>query len=88
MRRAKGLGLEMMNIQALMTATVQNLRRLAGVPRKEGSGQAAMHAGIAAHRLTPPTSSAAALRHTLTPLFQSVQRFPDCFTQPGFSPAF
>jgi transposase len=32
MRRAKGLGLEMMNIQALMTATVQNLRRLSIAP--------------------------------------------------------
>lgn len=40
LRRAKGIGLEMMNIQALMTATVQNLRRLATATRRQGAGEA------------------------------------------------
>ena len=40
LRRARGIGLEMMNIQALMTATVQNLRRLANASRRKGTGEA------------------------------------------------
>ncbi len=87
MRRAKGLGLKMMNIQALLTATVQNLRRLAGVPRKEGSGQAAMQVG-AAHLLTAFSSPAAALRHVLNSLFHGPWRHLHLFTLLGFSPVF
>ena len=87
MRRAKGLGLEMMNIQALMTATVQNLRRLAGAPRKEGSGQAVMRVG-GAHLLTALYSAAAALHHVLNSLFRSPWRRLNLFTLPGFSPVF
>lgn len=35
--RARDIGLEMVNIQALLTATVQNLRRLGKVMAKSGS---------------------------------------------------
>ena len=87
MRRAKGLGLEMMNIQALMTATVQNLRRLASVPRNEGSGQAAVRVG-GAHLLTALNSAAAALHHVLNSLFRSPWSRLNLFTIPGFSPVF
>lgn len=88
MRRAKGLGLEMMNIQALMTASVQNLRRLAGLPRKEGSGQAAMQAvGLTPMRmvLSNPT---VVLRHVLNSLLPRIQRRLNLFARPGFSPVF
>lgn len=40
LRRARGIGLEMMNIQALMTAIAQNLRRLAANPGTEGTAAA------------------------------------------------
>lgn len=39
LRRARGIGLEM-NIQALVTATVQKLRRLANASRRSGTGEA------------------------------------------------
>lgn len=56
LRRARGIGLEMMNIQALMTATVQNLRRLANASRRTGAGEAKIQCSSAfqtiSHALT------------------------------------
>lgn len=84
MRRAKGLGLEMMNIQALMTATVQNLRRLAGLPRKEGSGHAAMQAVGPAPMRIILSNPAAVLRHVINPLLPRIQRRLNFFFSPIF----
>lgn len=41
LHRARGIGLEMMNIQALLTATAQNLRRLAKAMGRQQPGTAA-----------------------------------------------
>ncbi|MDA8344407.1 MAG: hypothetical protein M0Z66_02865 [Thermaerobacter sp.] len=88
MRRAKGLGLglglEMMNIQALLTATVQNLRRLAGVPRKESSGQAAMQpVGLTPMRMVL-SNPAAVLRHVLNSLLPPHPASPESLRTPRF----